>query len=86
MAALGASGLFALTLSACYGAPIDGPYMPSQDGGPSRCVDPSMDLDGDGYCGAQDCDEEDAERHVGAPDPEGDGKDQDCDGVDGRAM
>jgi arylsulfatase A-like enzyme len=47
------------------------------------------DVDGDGagaHFGGRDCDEGDAERHPGAADTEGDGRDLDCDGADGRAL
>ena len=61
---------------ACYGAPYE-------TSGPLGCDDPSDDLDGDGYCGVYECDERDPTVHVFAPDPEGDGIDSNCDGVDG---
>ena len=38
-----------------------------------------FDFDGDGYIDIEDCDPEDASIHPGAPDPYGDGIDQDCD-------
>ena len=42
------------------------------------------DFDGDGWTGAQgDCANDDADYFPGAPDALGDGKDTDCDGVDG---
>ena len=48
------------------------------------------DLDADSYglgCDlGPDCDEADATTHVGAPDPVGDGIDQDCSGVDGPGL
>lgn len=51
---------------------------------PPACRD---DADRDGAvssaCGGNDCDDADAERSPGAPDPSGDGVDADCDGIDG---
>lgn len=47
------------------------------------------DRDGDGrgaLFGGQDCDEGDPRRFRGADDPPNDGVDQDCDGVDGKAV
>jgi hypothetical protein len=41
------------------------------------------DRDGDGFVVDGDCDDADATTFPGAPDPEGDGRDQDCDGGDG---
>ncbi len=46
---------------------------------------PAVDQDGDGYLEGDDCDDSDASIHPGADDPEGDGIDQNCDGVDGNA-
>ncbi|RMF85416.1 MAG: PASTA domain-containing protein, partial [Nitrospirae bacterium] len=60
-----------------YGAPVDltlslGPAPGDLDG------------DGDGYTPNQgDCNDADAAIHPGAPDPPGDGVDQNCDGADG---
>lgn len=74
--ALGAGGLLAMTLSACYGG---GVYY--EDAGP-----PCTDNDGDGYCVSDgDCDDTDFEVRPFAPDPLGDMIDQNCDGVDGTA-
>lgn len=42
-----------------------------------------VDSDGDGYQSSEDCDDSDATVHPNADDPEGDGNDTDCDGVDG---
>jgi len=45
-----------------------------------------IDMDEDGYPpGEEDCDDEDPSINIGADDPEGDGIDQNCDGVDGIA-
>lgn len=72
MLAIGAGGLLAMTLSACYGGGV----------GPEPC----FDGDGDGYCVSDgDCDDSDFDIRPFAPDPEGDGVDQNCDGVDGEA-
>ena len=76
LAATGAGSLLAMTLSACYGAPIGPEYNP-------WCSDSASDLDRDGYCGVYDCNESDSSVNAGASDPVGDGIDQNCDGVDG---
>lgn len=47
---------------------------------------PFIDRDGDGFDGNyDDCNDNDAATHPGAPDTLGDGVDQNCDGVDGLA-
>lgn len=46
---------------------------------------PFVDNDNDGYEESVDCDDNDADIHPDADDPEGDGIDQNCDGVDGIA-
>ena len=47
---------------------------------------PATDQDGDGYLlEGDDCDDTDASINPAADDPEGDGIDQNCDGVDGNA-
>ena len=75
--AIGAGGLLAMTLSACYGGGISLP----QDAGP-----PCTDVDNDGYCVMDgDCDDSDFNISPAAPDMLGDGIDQNCDGVDGIA-
>lgn len=78
LANVAASGATAVTLAACYGLPIE-----DFDGGTGFCPDPTLDLDSDGYCGEFDCDEGNSARHAFRPDVEGDGIDQNCDGVDG---
>jgi hypothetical protein len=68
-----AGGGFMMTLAACYGAA----YRP----GPSYAGHDDRDYDG-AYTPA-DCDDTRADRFPGAADPDGDGVDQNCDGVDG---
>ena len=88
MLTLAGSSLFAMTLSACYG--VAEPPPPRTDAGPTGdamalthgCADLASDLDGDGFCGESDCDEADADVHVGAFDAFGDGIDADCGGTD----
>ncbi len=69
------ASLSLVTLMACYGAP--------------ECIDPKDDdKDGASACPgeptiSEDCDDKDPTRRPGFPDPEGDGIDQNCDGVDG---
>ena len=46
-------------------------------------TDDTVDLDGDGYNECEDCNDVFASYHPGAEDMLGDGKDQNCDGVDG---
>jgi hypothetical protein len=66
-------GAMLMTLMACYG-------------GPPRC-EPGTDLDGDRACTkgprALDCDDHDPTIRPWAEDKDGDGVDQNCDGVDG---
>ncbi len=71
------TGAIVLGLVAC------GRPHPVEPLGTPYCNDISWDLDGDGYCDGYDCDESDPERHADATDDEGDGIDQNCDGVDG---
>lgn len=58
-------GLTAVTLMACYGAA----YAPEADypTAVDPCPDPSADLDGDGYCGEADCDEQNADVQCPGP-------------------
>lgn len=67
--AVGGGGLLSMTLSACYGAPCAGGscYEP-EDSGTPHCTDFTQDLDGDGYCLDQDCDETNANVHAGCAD------------------
>lgn len=78
LAAVAGGGAMAMTLSACYGAPCVGRSC----GSSTTCSDPSLDIDGDGFCAELDCDEEDPSVHWSAMDATGDGKDNDCDGSD----
>lgn len=84
--AMAGSSLIVATLTACYGAayPEDRrDAAPPPDGDTTAtCDDVSLDLDGDGYCGELDCDEDDAAIHTDATDVPGDGIDQDCSGAD----
>lgn len=63
-----------LTLMACYGA-MPYPHDYAQQG----CADG----DGDGACAEQDCNDGERSVYPGAADPDLDGVDQNCDGVDG---
>ncbi|MEO8551051.1 MAG: putative metal-binding motif-containing protein [Kofleriaceae bacterium] len=69
---VGATGT--MLLAACYG-PSGRYYRPE---GPQ-----TADRDGDGSPASLDCDDNDPTRYPGAADPDGDGIDQNCDGVDG---
>ena len=57
------------------------------DGDDSECEIPCTDLDGDGlaiegvWCGPIDCDDSDPEVHPGHPEVQGNGIDDDCDGL-----
>jgi hypothetical protein len=61
-------------LAACYGP--SGRYY-------GQTTPTPVDHDGDGSPANMDCDDNDPIRYPGAADPEGDGIDQNCDGVDG---
>lgn len=78
-------GLIAMTLMACYGLPPcdegqmdDGTCVPP----PTYCPS-ETDLDQDGWCTPDDCNDEDPDIFPGAGDPRGDDVDQNCDGADG---
>lgn len=73
LARMAASGAVAVTLMACYGA------MPRPYPAEAFCADD----DRDGACVDHDCDNADPQRYPGAADPDLDGIDQNCDGVDG---
>jgi hypothetical protein len=75
--AVAASGTL-VTLMACYGMPACPQYVDGDKDGASVCTSKGYAKDyGD------DCDDADPARRPGVPDPEGDGVDQNCDGVDG---
>jgi hypothetical protein len=63
-----------LTLMACYGAMVGPPGVNSP-----QCPD----NDGDRSCTPEDCNDQDPSIYPGSPDDDGDGIDQNCDGVDG---
>jgi hypothetical protein len=66
----------AVTLMACYGV---GPRYGHDGYAQERCVD----ADADGVCVEQDCNDNDPSIVPGGGDLDGDGVDQNCDGVDG---
>lgn len=70
LAAGAGAGAFMMTLMACYGRS----HQPACTG---------SNADGDGSCLPDDCNDGDPAVHPGAQDPEQDGIDQNCDGVDG---
>jgi hypothetical protein len=75
-------GVAAVTLMACYGGPAYYDDCVDQDGDGwfPTCYDAPCDPDVDPNC---DCDDFSAATFPGAPDPFGDGIDQDCSGADG---
>lgn len=77
-------GAAAVTLMACYGGPstYDDCIDLDGDGWFPACYDEPCDPREDPYC---DCNDGSATIHPGAPDPLGDGLDQDCSGDDGPA-
>ena len=84
---LAGGSVFAMTLTACYGA-INEPYYPDSGttgDAPSSCT-AATDTDADGYCGAEDCNDTNANIHVGATETIGDGVDSDCGGGDGTDL
>ena len=76
-------GAIAITLMACYGAAYGPSEPPLPDA--NRCAPSATDKDGDCVPAAEDCNDEDPAIRPGAPDPLGDGIDQNCDDVDGVA-
>jgi hypothetical protein len=78
----GALELCDLVDSDCDGSLVD-QYADFEGDGLPNCVDPDDDDDGDPD--TTDCAPHDAAIYAGAPDPPGDGIDQDCDGFDTAA-
>jgi hypothetical protein len=78
------AGAATMTLMACYGGPstYDDCVDMDNDGWFPACYDEPCDPREDPYC---DCNDGNAAIHPGAPDPLGDGLDQDCSGEDGPA-
>ena len=76
-------GAMAITLSACYGSPIDVCEVNDCGGPVVTCQPGEVDADDDGFCGEYDCDDDNAEIHIYAVEIPGDGIDQNCDGEDG---
>ena len=75
-----AGGGVAATLMACYGVPACEKTEDKDKDGFFVCV-------GTGRLETpRDCNDNDPAIHPGAPDPLGDGIDQDCDGVDGKRV
>ncbi len=79
LARAAAGGAALVTLMACYGLP-PGYYRAPP---PTADACPGNDADKDGVCAPADCDDHDPAVYPGAADPDGDGIDQNCDGVDG---
>lgn len=78
--ALAGGSVFAMTLTACYGA-INEPIY--DDTGVRGDTPACTDVDLDGACAEDDCDDDDDSVYPGASDPAGDGIDSDCGGTDG---
>lgn len=79
--ALGSAALAGslVTLMACYGMAPCPELVDHDKDGSLVCAKPGYDDYGD----RRDCDDADPARAPGFPDPEGDGVDSNCDGVDG---
>ena len=77
---LAGGSVFAMTLSACYGAIEEPYYLDTPSGDASVC---SVDMDSDGYCATADCDDMNPLINPGATDTAGDMVDSDCGGTDG---
>jgi hypothetical protein len=82
--AVATAGAATMTLMACYGGPstFDDCLDQDNDGWFPGCYDEPCDPSEDPYC---DCNDFVPTIHPGAPDPLGDGLDQDCSGEDGPA-
>jgi hypothetical protein len=70
---IASGGAFMMTLAACYGV--------AYRGGPQHAQHDDRDRDGSPV--PADCDDDDPARWPGNADPDLDGVDQNCDGVDG---
>jgi hypothetical protein len=71
-----------VTMMACYGMPPCPDLVDRDKDGAYFCA---SGRDNYNSRGPEDCDDDDAARRPGFPDPEGDGIDANCDGVDGIA-
>lgn len=78
--ALAGGSVFAMTLTACYGAIAEPIY---DDTGTRGDTPACTDEDLDSYCTPDDCDDTDAAVNPGATDTAGDEVDSDCGGTDG---
>lgn len=75
-------GAVAVTLMACYGAPMNRQAVAPM--GPGTLCTSGMDQDNDGYCSDADCDDANPYINPAIADQSADGVDQNCDGVDGE--